>query len=80
MFNSVRRELKEHVTDLAPAIPVEMKVPFFNILLTGQIKSGKSSFYNSLNNIFSQRIVAGKADVGEEAESLTKEVSANLYK
>ncbi|KAK3754497.1 hypothetical protein QZH41_019891 [Actinostola sp. cb2023] len=71
---SVRDELKEHVASLAPVTSDEITVPTFNILLTGQIGAGKSSFFNSLNSLFRNRIIAGKADTGlKTAESWTKE-------
>jgi dephospho-CoA kinase len=54
-----------------------LEVPFFNIALTGQIGAGKSSFFNSVNSIFNERVIGSKANVGSAARSLTSKVKRN---
>ena len=58
--------------------PVTHNLQTFNIILTGQVKSGKSSFCNSINSIFSDFVRPTKAAAGEKGRSFTKEV--NLFK
>lgn len=70
----IRCELKDHIAGLAPQTRDQLDVSFFNIALTGQIAAGKSSFFNSVNGIYQERIIAGKAEVGIAATSLTQKV------
>ncbi|XP_031575091.1 interferon-induced protein 44-like [Actinia tenebrosa] len=69
----VKRELRDHISSLAPQTRGQLDVPFFNIALTGQIGGGKSSFFNSVNSIYHERIISGKSEVGITATSLTKD-------
>ncbi|XP_020893541.1 interferon-induced protein 44-like [Exaiptasia diaphana] len=67
---STRKELKSEIQDLKPE---RFDVPTFNVILTGQIAAGKSSFYNSINSIFSNRVLPTKATSGEMGQSFTKQ-------
>lgn len=57
---SIRADLYDHVASLAPVTSHGVEVPFLNILIAGQIGSGKSSFFNSLDSVIKNR-VSGKA-------------------
>jgi len=48
----------------------EAGLEFFNVLLIGQISAGKSSFYNTIESVFSKH-VTGRADAGAVEQSLT---------
>lgn len=50
------KEMKENLLAYKPV--AEANVQAANILLLGPIGSGKSSFFNSINSIFSKRITS----------------------
>nr|XP_023671896.1 uncharacterized protein LOC111846178 [Paramormyrops kingsleyae] len=60
-------DLKQYLLDYKPTID---SVPQARILLIGQLKAGKSSFFNSINSIFRSNITS-QAKVGEMTTSLT---------
>ena len=60
--------LKDDVLKFKP--PPKLFTPKANILLIGQVGSGKSSFYNTLNSIF-QGHMTMKATTGSSAHSVT---------
>ena len=59
-------KLKEDLVHYAP----DSNVPSTNSLLIGQIGAGKSSFFNSVNSIFSGKMTS-KARSGSFEHSLT---------
>jgi len=48
----------------------EAELEFFNVLLIGQISAGKSSFYNTIESVFSKHVTV-RADAGAVEQSLT---------
>merc|ERR1712123_226802 len=48
----------------------EAELDFFNVLLIGQISAGKSSFYNTIESVFSDYVTT-RADAGAVEQSLT---------
>merc|ERR1711892_645423 len=52
---------------------------FFNVLLIGQISAGKSSFYNTIESVFSEYVTT-KADAGTVDASLTTKFRAYKVK
>uniref|UniRef100_A0A3B3T186 Uncharacterized protein n=1 Tax=Paramormyrops kingsleyae TaxID=1676925 RepID=A0A3B3T186_9TELE len=65
--HSTQTDLKQYLLDYKPTID---SVPQARILLIGQLKAGKSSFFNSINSIFRSNITS-QAKVGEMTTSLT---------
>ncbi|XP_072562779.1 interferon-induced protein 44-like isoform X2 [Paramormyrops kingsleyae] len=65
--HSTRTDLMQYLHDYKPTID---SVPQARILLIGQIKAGKSSFFNSINSIFHGNITS-QAGAGEMKTSLT---------
>ena len=61
-------KLKDNVVKFKP--PPQLFTPKANIMLIGQVGSGKSSFYNTLNSTF-QGHVTLKATTGSSAHSVT---------
>ena len=57
-------KLKEEVTRYKP--PAYLKAPQVNVVLVGQVGSGKSSFINTVNSVFrghvTRRAIAGSSD------------------
>ncbi|XP_041346915.1 interferon-induced protein 44-like, partial [Gigantopelta aegis] len=65
-------------TDLEKYCPVEgLEDQFVNILLIGQVGAGKSSFFNSVNSVFRDRVTS-KARSGGAEHSLT--TTFRMYK
>uniref|UniRef100_A0A3B3R0J3 G domain-containing protein n=1 Tax=Paramormyrops kingsleyae TaxID=1676925 RepID=A0A3B3R0J3_9TELE len=65
--HSTRTDLMQYLQDYKPTID---SVPQARILLIGQIKAGKSSFFNSINSIFHGNIT-NQAGAGEMETSMT---------
>ncbi|XP_048851295.1 interferon-induced protein 44-like isoform X1 [Brienomyrus brachyistius] len=65
--HSTRTDLKQFLHDYKPTID---SMPQARILLIGQIKAGKSSFFNSINSIFHGNITS-QAGAGAMKSSLT---------
>ncbi|XP_072562781.1 interferon-induced protein 44-like [Paramormyrops kingsleyae] len=65
--HSTRTDLMQYLLDYKPTID---SVPQARILLIGQLKAGKSSFFNSINSIFRGNIT-NQAKAGEMEISLT---------
>lgn len=68
-------ELKEKVEKYRP-LP-GLKIPQARILLVGQVGSGKSSFFNTINSIF-RGYITSQACSGNAEHSLTTVVSLNV--
>jgi len=64
VYESLKKEIVNH--ELLDAANLK----FFNVLLIGQISAGKSSFYNTVQSVFSNNVTMG-ADAGAVKESLT---------
>ena len=69
---SVVQELMKKVEKYCPVEGLEDQ--FVNILLLGQVGSGKSSFFNTVNSVFRGRVTS-KARSGGAETSLTTMVS-----
>ena len=52
-------------------------IPYINILLLGPVGAGKSSFFNTLNSFFRERLSI-QARAGSSDTSLTRSVSNQL--
>jgi len=64
VYNSLKKEIVTH------ELLKEVELEFFNVLLIGQVSSGKSSFYNTLESVFGD-YVTNRADSGIVDSSLT---------
>ena len=51
-------------------------IDYVNVLLIGEISAGKSSFFNSLESVFTGRVTT-RADAGVSERSLTTQVWVN---
>ncbi|XP_076099387.1 interferon-induced protein 44-like isoform X2 [Mytilus galloprovincialis] len=74
-LNILKKEIEEYVP-LREMSVSEDALPHINILLLGQVEAGKSSFFNTLNSIFHDRLSI-QARAGRSDRSLTK--SFNVY-
>lgn len=54
----------------------DLKIPQARVLMIGPVGAGKSSFYNTINSIFKERI-SNRACSGSAEQSLTTAV--NMY-
>lgn len=75
-YIQVVQELKDSIASYDPL--EEMKIPQVNILLIGQVGSGKSSFLNTINPIFKGEI-SFRACTGGAENSLTQKVIYPLF-
>ena len=64
--------MKERIKKNDPMI--DYMIETYNVLLLGQIRSGKSSFYNTLATVFSGQI-EDKAVTGGDKTSVTNTVN-----
>lgn len=71
----LKREIEEYWPLREMNVP-ENEIPYVNVLLLGPVGSGKSSFFNTLNSIFRNR-VSIQARAGSSENSLTKSVSCS---
>lgn len=69
------QELKKTLLDYKPM--TETNVQAANILLIGQIGAGKTSFFNSINSIFREKII-NRAVTGRSEHSVTTMVKNNI--
>ncbi|XP_031575094.1 interferon-induced protein 44-like, partial [Actinia tenebrosa] len=67
------KKMKCKIADAAPVTTSGVVLPYYNIFILGQIGSGKSTFFNGINAILTNRMLTTKAEAGEMAFSLTKE-------
>ena len=58
--------------------PPCLKVPRVNVLLVGQVGSGKSSFINTVNSVFKGHVTS-RATAGSTEHSLTTMVSTSFF-
>lgn len=77
-LNILKKEIEEYVPLREMAVS-EDALPHINILLLGQVEAGKSSFFNTLNSIFHDRLSI-QARAGRSDRSLTKSVSIDNLK
>merc|ERR1711892_635869 len=66
--DSVYQTLKDEI--VTHELLAEAELEFFNVLLIGQISAGKSSFYNTIESVFSDYVTT-RADAGAVEQSLT---------
>jgi len=64
VYEKLKNEIVKH------ELNEEAELDFFNVLLVGQISAGKSSFYNTIESVFSE-CVTMRADAGSVKQSLT---------
>merc|ERR1711892_321847 len=64
VFETLKNEIVTH------ELLEEAELEFFNVLLIGQISAGKSSFYNTIESVFSDYVTT-RADAGTVDASLT---------
>ncbi|KAJ8313275.1 hypothetical protein KUTeg_009192 [Tegillarca granosa] len=73
------QKLKKQVEEYSPLLEIgldESVMPHVNILLLGPIGAGKSSFFNTIDSIFRERM-AMKARAGSLQNSLTKRFNSS---
>merc|ERR1711892_678438 len=64
VFETLKHEIVTH------ELLAEADLEFFNVLLIGQVSAGKSSFYNTIESVFSDYVTT-RADAGQVDASLT---------
>jgi len=69
VYEKLKKEIATH------ELLKESGLKFFNVLLIGQISAGKSSFYNTIESVFSEYVTT-KADAGTLEKSLTTKFRA----
>ena len=63
----MKKEIQTHF------VVEEAKIKNINVLLVGEISSGKSSFFNTVESVFAGYVTT-RADTGTDKHSLTKTV------
>ena len=66
-YDELKKEIQTHV------VVKEAGIKNINVLLVGEISSGKSSFFNTVESIFAGYVTT-RADTGTDENSLTKTV------
>merc|ERR1711892_240647 len=69
VYEKLKKEIATH------ELLKESGLKFFNVLLIGQISAGKSSFYNTIESVFSEYVTT-KADAGTLEKSVTTKFRA----
>lgn len=75
MLNYLKKDIEDYWPLREKGVS-ENAIPHVNIMLLGPVGAGKSSFFNTLNSFFMERLSI-QARAGSSDTSLTKTVSIN---
>ena len=76
MLNLLKQDVEEYWPLREMGVSEDV-IPYINILLLGPVGAGKSSFFNTLNSFFRERLSI-QARAGSSDTSLTRSVSNQL--
>lgn len=71
---SERDQLKKQVQE----VKTVSGIPYYNILLVGEVGSGKSSYFNAINSVMNDCVIKDTAKAGFKSESTTKKVNKTV--
>ena len=70
-YNKLKKEIQTH------ALIEKAGIEFINVLLVGECSAGKSSFFNSVESVFTGHVTS-TSEAGTDEGSLTKQVGFGL--